>query len=611
MQRTHHRAGAAGDGGGAAATSPLAAASSPHDHRHHSVDWGERRGGGRRRAVRRLLVAGVGVASLATLLATVFLLATAPAEEGALREEGGNGGWHRVPLCAELACCVRDPHGACGGDGGGDEDDAGCKCCAATGGWVRAGGDGDGAAAACAAAAADDEARHHHGSSPSSSVAAVRRTDPKRPFGSLCRRCRLEDGAVLDDDGRPHPHGASQQQQQQQRRQHHWHRKGNGTSVAPSPTARSAGRPVPSPTGSTTTAAASSSLLQDKLTLVLCTWSGDAEGAPRLGMLLASVRKFMDPASLHEVLLIVPGDEVHLFRKRVAAFFDASPAAAAAAAGSSSEEGEGSVGRPFAVRIIADGDVLALTPAEAEAMTPRGELKQNGGRGANYRRQMLLKLGVARHLRTAFYVTMDNDVFVKRPTTAADLLRPAAKGEGEKGRAAAAAARGLVQGREETAHRRSWWDAAAAVVKAPEGGPCTGASLHAAPFQVGVTPALLSTELAAGFLRYLEAEYTPAGRLRRSFDQVMFERLKERRTADWTEYTLYWAYGCVQGSLGRLHRADSAKRLYDTSAFAWHSFDSYNADRVFADNSTFFGVVQSINGATPAQVLKELSPRFL
>ena len=580
MQRTHHRGGggavahAVGDGG---ATSPLAAASasSPlpppqaHDHRHHAVDWGERRGGNRRRTVRRLLVAGVAVASLATLLATVFLLATAPSEADTLHEKG-EGGRRGVPLCAELACCMREGGSACGGGG----DDDACKCCAATGGWVRAGGDGDGAAAACAAAAAAAGDAHHPSASLSSAVAAARRADSKQPFGSLCRRCRLPDGAVLDEDGQLSLHGASQQQQQQQRRQHHRHRRGNGSSVAPSPTALSVERPVPSPTAATS---ASASLLQDKLTLVLCTWSGDAEGAPRLGMLLASVRKFVDAVSLHEVLLIVPGDEVHLFRKRVAAFFDASPPASSSSA---RRPGGGSAGRPFAVRIIADGDVLALTPAEAESMTPRGELKQNGGRGANYRRQMLLKLGVARHLRTAFYVTMDNDVFVKRPTAAADLLAPSA----EEGKGGEGAARGLVQGREESAHRRSWWDAAAAVVKAPEGGPCTGAALHAAPFQVGVTPALLSTELAAGFLRYLETEYTPAGKLRRSFDQVMFERLKERRTADWTEYTLYWAYGCVQGSLGRLHRADSVKRLYDTSAFAWHSFDSYNADRVFADN---------------------------
>ncbi|KAJ9448567.1 hypothetical protein DIPPA_15337 [Diplonema papillatum] len=64
---------------------------------------------------------------------------------------------------------------------------------------------------------------------------------------------------------------------------------------------------------------------------------------------------------------------------------------------------------------------------------------------------MLLKLGVARHVKTEYYVTLDNDVFLKRPTTASDLAPYNVA---------------LVQGREPNRHRASWWTSLGEMVPA-------------------------------------------------------------------------------------------------------------------------------------------------
>jgi len=55
-------------------------------------------------------------------------------------------------------------------------------------------------------------------------------------------------------------------------------------------------------------------------------------------------------------------------------------------------------------------------------LTPKAELHEHGGRGYGYRLQMLLKLAVAKVVKTPFYITMDQDVFASRFTSVDDLI---------------------------------------------------------------------------------------------------------------------------------------------------------------------------------------------
>eukprot|EP01064_Diplonema_japonicum_P000230 TRINITY_DN10166_c7_g1_i1.p1 TRINITY_DN10166_c7_g1~~TRINITY_DN10166_c7_g1_i1.p1 ORF type:complete len:444 (+),score=41.34 TRINITY_DN10166_c7_g1_i1:124-1332(+) len=304
-------------------------------------------------------------------------------------------------------------------------------------------------------------------------------------------------------------------------------------------------------------------LIKDKLTLVLCTWSGDTEGFPRVEMLFSSVSKFLSKKSLHELLLVVPDGDFPHFKQ---------------------EFQQRTVG--FPVRLVADERLKTLEKEEMLSLTPKGELKENGGRGANYRMQMLLKLLISKEVQTAFYITLDNDVFFKRPTEFSDLII--------NGKA-------IVQGREAGRHRASWWSASGTILQNPH--DC-GSSLVRDPFQIGVTPAILHTHATRSLISTIEARNG-------TFDRILFQYLSNKGTADWTEYTLYWSFICVKNYGEVLHTHLPDRRLYDTSGFAWSSFDSYDVDAVFKDNSTFFGVVQSISGAPSADVIKALSPRFV
>eukprot|EP01060_Flectonema_neradi_P008594 TRINITY_DN16132_c0_g1_i1.p1 TRINITY_DN16132_c0_g1~~TRINITY_DN16132_c0_g1_i1.p1 ORF type:complete len:421 (+),score=59.41 TRINITY_DN16132_c0_g1_i1:44-1306(+) len=296
-------------------------------------------------------------------------------------------------------------------------------------------------------------------------------------------------------------------------------------------------------------------------TLVLCSWTGDAEGFPRVKLLLSSIHKFIPAASLKEIIFVVPELDVRNF------------------------EAIGSRQRlPF--RVIPDEAILSLTKATADSLLPNGEKKQNGGRGGNYRLQMALKLGIARQVKTKFYITLDNDVFVKRNTTHDDIII--------NGKA-------IVQGNDGN-NRESWWKAAGNILQDPQ--RC-GGNLAKDPFQLGVTPAILAREISLGLLDFLEETYHS------TFDKALFRMLHSKPTSDWTEYSLYWAWACKSRLTHELHVLASDRKIYDTSGFGWDSFSRYNVDRVFSDNSTFFGVVQSINGAQPKAVMGVLYPHIL
>ena len=292
-------------------------------------------------------------------------------------------------------------------------------------------------------------------------------------------------------------------------------------------------------------------------TLVLCSWSGDVEGFPRVKLLLASVKKFVDVESLKEIIFVVPQTDQANFE----------------AIGAKQKI-------PF--RVIPDENILSLTKTTADKLLPDGEKRTNGGRGGSYRLQMALKLGIARHVRTSYYITMDNDVFLKRKMSHSDIII--------NGKA-------IVQGNDGN-NRKSWWEAAGNILQDPTN---CGATLSKNEFQIGVTPAILSREISLGLLDYLEETYHS------TFDKALFRMLHSKPTSDWTEYTLYWSFGCKVNMLEELHVLPPNRKVYDTSGFGWDSFSKYDAKAVFEDNSTFFGVVQSINGAPSTTVMSVLS----
>ena len=78
---------------------------------------------------------------------------------------------------------------------------------------------------------------------------------------------------------------------------------------------------------------------------------------------------------------------------------------------------------------------------------------------------------------------------------------------------------------------------------------------------------------------------------------------------DWSEYTIYWTYGCKAGLLDQYHVANHrGLKLYDSSGFAFGSFARWNPAPLFNNPRTVFGVMQSIGGTPAAQVNAKLAP---
>ena len=83
---------------------------------------------------------------------------------------------------------------------------------------------------------------------------------------------------------------------------------------------------------------------------------------------------------------------------------------------------------------------------------------------------------------------------------------------------------------------------------------------------------------------------------------------------DWSEYTLYWVYGCKANLLDTYHHiGTNHKQLYNYHGFelreeaAWRTL--LEAKRLFFDDQrTIFGVLQSIAGVNPYQVVEYLAP---
>lgn len=298
--------------------------------------------------------------------------------------------------------------------------------------------------------------------------------------------------------------------------------------------------------------------IKHKLTLVLTARGPQSRGDYlRVSDLVKSLVKFFDHEMVYEFIVIHPdGDGVHPDLEEM----------------------------PWPLRKLTDSQILGRQTSEFRSLTPRLELSENGGRGTNYRAQMILKLGVAKFISTALYLVLDCDVFATRRTTFNDLV---AHGKGIFMDARYPYSR----------HNPSWWKAADGLLQAK--GCVTS---HDGTKVIGVTPALLATDLSLATIgRILELH----GRSEQNFAEVLF-RLLDR--FDWTEYTLYWTQACIMpGAIKKYHIATSLK-LYEEGGFEWQSWRNWKPKRAFNDPTFVFSVIQSISGVDPEWVSKTIAP---
>lgn len=144
----------------------------------------------------------------------------------------------------------------------------------------------------------------------------------------------------------------------------------------------------------------------------------------------------------------------------------------------------------FPVRVVNEASLLSSTP-DALGQTSHGRGLE---RGVGYRVQMIIKIAVATLVRTSFYVTLDADVVLTRPNTQyGDLVVDGKRALLQGG------ARSHDDG--DSQHSEAWWEAANVILQA-------SGCVQPHHGTVGVTPAVLSTQVAKGLMLHVTELYS-------------------------------------------------------------------------------------------------------
>eukprot|EP00440_Ansanella_granifera_P060189 gb/GFBE01065234.1/.p1 GENE.gb/GFBE01065234.1/~~gb/GFBE01065234.1/.p1 ORF type:complete len:420 (+),score=102.30 gb/GFBE01065234.1/:1-1260(+) len=272
---------------------------------------------------------------------------------------------------------------------------------------------------------------------------------------------------------------------------------------------------------------------RQQVTLVLVVSQSSSDTLPRL---LASLARWREN-SVRELLLVVPRAEKRsfetLFSKRMhGSVWDAWMKHSDAKL--FKEYIHVWFQARFPVRTVAEEDVLP-EERELEALVPQDEKAEPGGQGVRKRMDMLLRIGIAKHVTTEFYVTLKKNVVATRSFGYSDFVTAAGKAR--------------VQGEKHFGQHPERYQAAAAVLKATNCVPLAEDPV------LGVTPAVVPTKVARGLMSTLPGLW--AGELgQQTWDVVLMKLLNTtthekhewaERTNLWNEYSLLYVSSCAQG----------------------------------------------------------------
>lgn len=293
--------------------------------------------------------------------------------------------------------------------------------------------------------------------------------------------------------------------------------------------------------------------MRPRVDLVLPVNPASRDDQRRMGITLASLARYLDPESVGRLLIVVP-DAVSLEAFRVATWDGCS--------------------LPFEAIVRNDRDILGDNPWRR--------------RVGSWFTQQFVKLGAADHLESDFFITLDADVLLTRPTCFADLI---------------------LDGRASTLlHERrvhdGWWRASAEVLGTEPGLDREG---------MGVTPAILSRDVTRALLRYLEERYGGP------WYRGVVEFLDDQKARGLyrphaftpspmpTEYTLYFLFAEMMGCVSRYHVPSDA---------LWCQGQVFRPDELeelparlksaLASPGRFF-VLQSVLGPSPEWVWERVS----
>ena len=361
---------------------------------------------------------------------------------------------------------------------------------------------------------------------------------------------------------------------------------------------------------------------RDAVTFVLVsTMSPDS--APRVANLLASMRAFLEARVVAELLVLVPDAELDWW------------SLAASALGADTPWG--------ATRVVPESRALPTPVHRLWASAPRAARRE--ARGLGYRTQMLLKLAAGSLVRTPFYVTLDCDVVLRQTLRTDDLLDTSRR-------------RALAQGAMGGPHAKRWLSHSLDALFGETPGAAAEAAKRNPPFGddafetlasrvascgadatsrgVGVTPAILSAATARRAIAFLDEMGTASSsdassdaneKKKTRWDERLFRSLDSG--LDWTEYGIYAAFACVEGTFDETHFVDPRRELYDANlqedgsrfadadamraAFGMSNTGDGEKKKIPDDDvkRALFVVVQSIGGSDPVGAARAVKPFIL
>ncbi len=250
----------------------------------------------------------------------------------------------------------------------------------------------------------------------------------------------------------------------------------------------------------------------------------------RVTLLLSSFIQFFNQAHVYDFIVIVPSRELQEIKTILTARFPS-----------------------LAIRLIDETDLLHRTtrsePAPHKAI-PGWYLQQ------------ILKLAIADHVSTDFYVTLDADIACTKPFGIADLLSNGKAYTNIETPEDYAELYNAEHTRHETALKKQRLRAAANVL---------GFDPPNALDDVfyGETPVSLHTQTVRDLTAYI------TDRHRTSWQNVL------ANAEAWTEYALYFQYLRAKGGFSRYHIPASRDTILNLSKSVWHISASYKNVRCY------------------------------
>jgi hypothetical protein len=188
--------------------------------------------------------------------------------------------------------------------------------------------------------------------------------------------------------------------------------------------------------------------------------------------------------------------------------------------------------------------------------------------------QQILKMGMARHISTDFFVTMDSDVVCMRPFGGSDLMREVSRDVSGalvniETRADYERIYKSTFAENETAIKEGRYGASAALIGYKR------AEEHRGRYY-GETPCVIHTRMMQSLLNHIEARHQDR------WQHVL------ARSRGWTEYGLYFQFLEMTRTLNALYDPSHCNRVLDLERSVWQANEWYRRERIY-DQRHFLG----------------------